>query len=106
MNIWWVMVIGGLLTFGIRLSFIAIEGKFEPPKLVRRALRFIPPAVLSAIILPELVLHTGKMDISAGNLRLMAGLIAMVIAWRTKNALITIIAGMCLLLVFKYISII
>ena len=54
MNIWVVMLIGGLLTFGMRLSFIYLFGRFEIPEMIRRALRFVPPAVLSAIILPQL----------------------------------------------------
>ena len=102
MNIWLIMLIVGLLTFGIRLSFIVILDRWQPPKLVERALRFVPVAVLSAIIAPELVLVGGTLDISLGNLRLLAGTVATLVAWYTKNIVWTILAGMSILLILQY----
>ena len=102
MNIWLVMLIVGLLTFGIRLSFILILDRWSPPPIVERALRFVPVAVLSAIIAPELVLVGGTLDISLGNLRLIAGLIATIVAWQTKNIVWTILAGMSTLLILQH----
>ena len=102
MNIWLVMLIVGLLTFGIRLSFILILDRWSPPPIVERSLRFVPVAVLSAIIAPELVLVGGTLDISLGNLRLIAGLIATIVAWQTKNIVWTILAGMSTLLILQH----
>ena len=101
MNIWAVMVLGGLLTFGIRFSLIYLFGRFEVPRAIRAALRFVPPAVLSAIVFPELFLHSGSLDLSLGNHRLLAGLVAMLAAWRTRNSLVTILAGMAALLALQ-----
>jgi branched-subunit amino acid transport protein len=84
----------GLITYGIRLSMILLLGRVELGEGFRRALRFVPPAVLSAIIFPELLRPAGALDISLGNLRLLAGVIAALVAWRTKNALLTIGVGM------------
>jgi len=89
------IVIGmGIVTFGIRLVPIVLLGRFEIPLLMQRALRFVPPAVLTAIIVPELLYRNDQLDVSLTNARLLAGLIAIVVAWRTKNALITIGVGM------------
>lgn len=101
MNIWLIMLIFGLLTFGIRLSFIMILDRWSPPPVVERALHFVPVAVLSAIIAPELVLSGGTLDISLGNERLIAGLVAMLVAWYTKNIVWTILAGMAILLALQ-----
>jgi branched-subunit amino acid transport protein len=38
MRIWLVMLIGGLITFGMRFSFIFLFGKFHIPETVRKAL--------------------------------------------------------------------
>jgi branched-subunit amino acid transport protein len=57
-------------------------------------LRFVPPAVLSAIILPDLLRPDGVWALSFGNVRLLAGILAALVAWRTKNALLTIGVGM------------
>ena len=101
MNIWLVMLLGGLITFGMRFSLIYMFGKFQIPETVRRALHYVPPAVLSAIIFPELFLHDGALNLSLENTRLLAGLFAILVAWFTKNTLITIIAGMLVLFLLK-----
>jgi len=103
MAIWVTMFFAGLVTFGIRLSFIELLGKIELSPPIRRALRFVPPAVLTAIIFPELLLRDGSLNISLGNPRLLAGLLAVVVAWRTKNAVLTILAGMAALYIFQAI---
>ena len=101
MNIWLVMLLGGLITFGMRFSLIYLFGRFELPETVRRALHYVPPAVLSAIIFPELFLPSGTLDLSLENTRLLAGLIAILVAWFTRNTLITILAGMLALFLLK-----
>ncbi len=94
MNIWLTMILAGVITYAIRLSFILLFGKIEAPVSLLRALRFVPPAVLSAIIFPDLLLHGGSVNLSFQNARLLAGIVAALIAWRSKNVLLTIIAGM------------
>ncbi len=101
MNIWLVMILSGLITYGIRLSFIQLFGKIEVPIWLGRALRFVPPAVLSAIIFPEILMPGGTLDISSSNLRLFAGALAAFVAWRTKNVLLTILVGMAFLLLLQ-----
>ena len=101
MNIWLIMLIGGLITFGMRFSLIFLFGRFEIPQTMRRALHYVPPAVLSAIIFPELLYHTDQLDLSLNNTRLLAGIIATLVAWYTKNTLLTILAGMIALLILQ-----
>jgi branched-subunit amino acid transport protein len=97
MNLWLVIIGMGIITYGIRLSMIVLLEKIEIPDRLKQALRFVPPAVLSAIIFPELLQPGGYLDISLGNERLLAGLLAIIVAWRTKNVLWTIAAGMAVL---------
>ncbi len=101
MNIWVVMILGGLLTFGMRFSFIYLLGRVHVPPLVRRALHFVPPAVLSALIVPALLMPSGTLDLTLGNERWLAGLVAVLVAWRTKSVLLTILAGIAALVVLK-----
>ena len=99
-TIWLVMVAGGLLTFFTRLSFIALEGKYRAPDFFKRALPLVPIAALTALIVPDLLLiqqHFGGFN----NPRLLAGLIAIGVAWRWKNATLTIIAGFIALAVLR-----
>ncbi|MEN4010467.1 MAG: AzlD domain-containing protein [Chloroflexota bacterium] len=99
---WLIIVLAGLLTFAIRLSFIALHGRWQPPALFQRALRYVPPAVLSAIILPEMLLQDGQMLLSPLNPRLLAGIVAILIAWRTRSTLLTILAGMLALYLLQW----
>ena len=101
MNIWLILLFGGLITFTMRFSFVYFLGRVEVPVTLRRALHYVPPAVLSAIIFPELFLRDGNLDLSLGNTRLLAGLIAALVAAWTKNSLLTILAGMAALLIFQ-----
>lgn len=94
MTLWLTVIAMGLVTFAIRLIPILALERFPIPPRLRQALRFVPSAVLSAIILPELLRPAGALDFSLGNLRLIAGLIAILVAWRTRNVLWTIAAGM------------
>lgn len=103
MNIWLVMVLGGLITFLIRFSLIYLFGRFKIPETMRQALRYVPPAVLSAIIFPELFFQDGTLNLSLDNTRLLAGLVAILVAWITRNTLLTIIAGMVALFALQFL---
>jgi branched-subunit amino acid transport protein len=102
MNIWLLMLLGGLITFGMRFSLIYLFGRFEVPETIRKALHYVPPAVLSAIIFPELFLRDGALNLSLENTRLLAGLIAILVAWFSKTTLITILAGMLALFLLQF----
>lgn len=97
-DIWVIMLAVGMLTFATRLSFIVLLERWQTPPLLKRALRFAPVSVLTAIITPELVMPSGALDLSLGNARLLAGLVAIVVAWKTRNIVWTIVAGMGTLL--------
>jgi branched-subunit amino acid transport protein len=101
-NIWLIMLLGGLMTFGMRFSLIYLFGSFQVPETMRRALHYVPPAVLSAIVFPELFFRDGVPDLSLDNTRLMAGLAAVFAAWLSKNTLFTIVAGGGVLFFMQY----
>lgn len=91
----WLIILGmGAITFALRYSFIALSGRLELPPTLRRALRFVPAAVLSALVLPALVYSSGELFLSVANDRLVAGLTALVVAWRSKSILLTLLVGM------------
>lgn len=95
--LWLTLLCIGAMTFAIRLSFITFFGKREMPPFLLSTLRFVPVSVLSAIIFPALFLNANKLNLSFSNARLIAGILAVLVAWRTKNVLLTIIVGMAAL---------
>ncbi len=59
------------------------------------------PVTLSAIIFPALLMPEGTLDISLENARLLAGIAAALVAWKSKNTLLSIAAGMALLWILQ-----
>ena len=99
--VWAIIVAMGIGTFALRFSFIGLSGYVEDvPPWLERALRFVPAAVIAAIVFPALVLVDGSVTV-AGNDRLLAGAVAAAVAWRTEDILATIVAGMGALLVIQ-----
>lgn len=104
MTLFWLLILGLALTSFIpRASFILLFARWPAPALVQRALRYVPAAVFSAILVPELVLSAGSVHLALDNPRLLAGILAGAIAWRTRNTLLTIVAGMLALHLFGYL---
>jgi branched-subunit amino acid transport protein len=94
MILWAAIVCIGILTYLLRLSFIVLFANANVPTVVQRFLRFVPITALTAIIVPEFISRGATIDISIFNPRLLAGIVAILVAWRTKNILLTILAGM------------
>jgi branched-subunit amino acid transport protein len=95
--LWLTMAGAGAVTFALRLSFIALLGRMEIPAFLGRALRFVPAAVLTAVVIPLLFYEDGALEASLGNERLLAGLVAALIARRTRSVLFTLGGGMATL---------
>jgi branched-subunit amino acid transport protein len=93
-----------IITFGIRFVMFACAGKITFPNWLEMALKFVPPAVLTAIIVPALVMPQGHINISFHNSYLVAGIASIIIALKTKNLLKTICLGMTFFLILKYVS--
>jgi len=54
----------------------------------------VPASVLAALTLPGFVILHGSLDVSLTNPRLIAGALAALVAWRTRDVLATTVAGM------------
>ena len=55
LKLWTVILAVGALNYLSRLSFIALFARRTMPPLLARALRYVPPAMLTALILPMVV---------------------------------------------------
>ena len=97
MSVWLTIVLCGAVTFAIRLSFIAAEGKIAFPPGFRRLLPFVPVATLTALVIPELLMPKGALWLAWDNARLMAGLAAIAIAATTRSVLWTLVGGFAML---------
>ncbi len=83
-----------LITFGIRYPMLVLVGRVQLPESVINALKFVPVAVLTAICVPAVLLPKGELWIAPNNPWLLAGIVTILVSWRTKNLLLTIVVGM------------
>jgi branched-subunit amino acid transport protein len=98
-TVWLAIAIVGAGTFCIRFSFLFLfEYLSAVPEGVQRTLRFVPAAVLAALVVPAVVVVDGTPAVSLENHRLLAAVVAAVVAWRTESILATIVVGMAVLL--------
>jgi branched-subunit amino acid transport protein len=105
LKIWAMILIVGALNFLSRLSFIAFFARREMPVLLARALKFVPAAMLTALIVPMIVLPGGSANAETMP-RIVAALIAALVAWRLKSPLAAIVVGMVALWIGKAIMIV
>jgi branched-subunit amino acid transport protein len=95
LKLWAVIFVVGALNYASRLSFIAFFARRAMPPLLARALRFVPAAMLTALVVPMVVAHGGTTDF--GDPRVPATLVAAGVAFFTRSTLWTLLAGMAAL---------
>jgi branched-subunit amino acid transport protein len=89
------LIIGMMLvTFGVRYPMLAIVGRLQLSPFIIRALGYVPVAVLTAITVPAVVMPEGAIDVGIDNAYLVAAVLSVIVSWRTKNLLATIVIGM------------
>lgn len=93
-EMWLLLLAMGLIAFALRYYPILLLERFKLPPLVQQALRYVPAATLAGLVLPALLTQGGHWAISPLNPRLIAGLVALGLAWRFKNVLLTLLGGM------------
>ncbi|TWI55633.1 branched-subunit amino acid transport protein [Pseudomonas duriflava] len=99
----WLTIVGmATVTYLLRYSLFAWPGLRFPP-LVRQALHYVPIAVLSAIIVPGLLLPDGeRLSLSLDNAYLLAGLACIVIAAWSRHLLATIGGGLLVFFLLRW----
>lgn len=91
----WSMIVGiGVATFLIRFVPIALLARLELPGWLKRSLRYVPPAVMAAIVAPPLFFVGGTPTIGPELPRLAAATLAAWVAWRSRSTLLTVVLGM------------
>ena len=101
-----ILLIGGmaLVTFLIRYIMFPLSGQMEFPNCLARALRYVPPAVLTAIIAPAVLAPSGDgVRLGLENAHLMGALAACLVGGFTRSLLLTIVSGMIVFLSWRWL---
>ncbi|CAI8878393.1 Branched-chain amino acid ABC transporter [Pseudomonas jessenii] len=102
--LWGMFLAIGVGTFVMRLSFVELYGRWRIPKLLSRALLYVPASVLAALALPAVVYPNGHSEFVLGNPQIPAAIVAAWVAWKTRNTILTLAVGMAVLWAFKLIG--
>jgi branched-subunit amino acid transport protein len=96
--IWLVMILGGIFTFGTRFVMLSGWVAHGLPRWLIDALAFVPIAVLTAILVPAVLIDPATQKIVVtGNARIVAAVVATIIALLTRNVIATISSGLATL---------
>tara|TARA_B100000963_G_scaffold313704_1_gene291799 strand:+ start:102 stop:416 length:315 start_codon:yes stop_codon:yes gene_type:complete len=96
--IWLVMILGGIFTFGTRFVMLSGWVAHGLPRWLVDALAFVPIAVLTAILVPEILIDPATQQIIVtGNARVFAAVVATITALLTRNVIATISSGLATL---------
>ena len=105
MNLWQgVLIIFGMfaVTFGVRFVLFARADKVVMPAYIEKALKFVPVAVLTAIITPMALMPDSKLDFTLTNPWLLGSLAAFVVGIWRQQQLLTILVGVLVFFAAKY----
>lgn len=92
-----------VVTFGIRYLLFAVHDRIDFSPIIKRSLKFIPPAVLTAITLPIVLMPEDKLDVSLANPYLLASILAVIAGIVSRNLLVTILLGLAGFFVFHWL---
>jgi branched-subunit amino acid transport protein len=100
---WVAILLAGAGTFAMRASFVAAADRLaHVPPLVQRLLRQIPPAALASLVVPALVRPDGELSFTQP--RFAIGMVAGLVAWRTRNVALTLVVGLVALVLAEAVG--
>lgn len=85
-----------LVTYLPRVAPVWFLASRSLPPLVVAWLRYVPPAVLAAMLLPSILAPEGTLDPAWNNLYLWAALPTVWVAWKTRSLVGAVLTGMAL----------
>ena len=91
----WGLILGMVLvTYLIRYLPLAYLSQAEIPSWFTRWLELATTAILAAMLAPALLIVNDRIDLSLNNASFWAAIPAALVAWRTRNIMLTIVVGM------------
>jgi branched-subunit amino acid transport protein len=104
MSVWLAFILGGVVTYLLRASFITFAGRRSLPAACERALKYVSPAVFAAITLPAVFGDSGFGRVVDPDARLFAAVVGGLIAWRTRSVPATLGGGMVALWLLLWVG--
>jgi branched-subunit amino acid transport protein len=99
-----ILLISGmaLVTVLIRYPVIAMSGRLQFSERLLQALNYVPPAVLTAIVVPAVLVDGNALWWGLGNPRLVGAIAALLVGLWRRHLLLTIMVGMGTFWLWQY----
>ena len=99
---WLTVILAGLVTLGIRASFILLPPDTQVPAWVTGSLKYVAAAVLPALIMPDVLFRDVAPGDTLNTYRIIAAVVAALFALKTKSTFGTLLVGMAALWLLKW----
>ncbi len=86
-----------VVTFITRFGCLILFRQTGVPAFLEGWLKHVPTAILTALILPSMLLPKGYLDLSLHNHYLVAGIFASLVAYKSRSILATVGLGIILM---------
>lgn len=103
MNEFYLIIGMTAVTFGIRYVLFAMADSINFPDTLKRALNYVPIAVLTAIIFPAALMPKGELFLDWKNPYLIGAIVAIAISYWKKSMLLTVVVGLIVFSLWKFI---
>lgn len=90
-----------IVTYIPRALPIIVLSKFKLPDWFLKWLKYIPVAILSALLFPQIMIFEDHVNISLDNKNLLAAIPSLLAAYKTKSLFITVLVGIISMLLLN-----
>ena len=103
-TVWLAFILGGLVTYAQRASFLLVLGDRELPQPVQRALRYVAPAAFAAIVAPRVFDSVSLSEFTAPDARLLAAVVGGVLMWKVPKMPVLLVVGMTVFWLLRWLG--
>jgi len=103
-TVWLAFILGGLVTYSQRASFLLILGDRSLPTSIQRALRYVAPAAFAAIVAPRVFDSVSLSEFTAPDARLLACIVGGVLMWKVPKLPVLLVVGMAVFWLLRWIG--
>jgi branched-subunit amino acid transport protein len=93
-----------LVTYLPRLLPVWLLATRKLPEAAITWLRYVPAAVLSALLFPAVLVEGGRLNLAWDNLYLLAFLPTLLVAWKTRSLFGSVVVGMAIVAIVRLVQ--
>ena len=93
------------VTFFTRFASVLLFRQTGVPVWFERWMKHVPTAILTALIVPSLLLPKGYLDVSAQNHYLLAGIVAALAAYQFRSVIVTMGLGLAVMFSIRWLGV-